>query len=354
MSTLKETQVAKPFPTATPPALRPSGFTFRSFARTTFVAYGILPILLVLLLVGFAIVEPRFLSPGNIVNVMRQVSFLGIIAIGQMMYLVTKNYDLSNGGTVALSSVVCAMVLSQADAPPLVGVLAGLLVGLVVGTINGVLIAVFKISSFMVTLGTGSAAVGVALMLTGGIPITGLPQSFTKAYGSSMVMGLPFSTFVMLLVLAGTYVLFNWTRLGRRAFAVGGNEHAAHHAGVNVRSTLLKLMITGSLLAALVGVLMTARISSGEANIGLQFPMQSIIAAVIGGIALNGGEGRVSGAFMGALFIILLSNGMDLIRVQSYVQDILLGALLVLALMVDRLRTRVRLTADPTPRRRLR
>ncbi len=351
MSMLKEKPVIKQSPLSDPLAFKTSGFSFYSLARKTFVAYGILPILLVLLLVGFTLVEPRFLSSGNIVNVMRQVSFLGIIAIGQMMYLVTRNYDLSNGGTVALSSVICAMVLSHGGASPLIGALAGLAVGLVVGTINGVLIAVFKISSFMVTLGTGSAAVGVALLLTGGVPITGLPQAFTRAYGSSLVMGLPFSTFVMLLVLTGAYVLFNWTRLGRRAFAVGGNEHAAHHAGVNVKSTLLKLMITGSLLAALVGVLMTARISSGEANIGLQFPMESIIAAVIGGIALNGGEGRVSGAFMGALFIILLSNGMDLIRVQSYVQDILLGALLVLALMVDRLRTRVRLTADTKPRR---
>lgn len=349
MSVVKEIPKVRPaLRIATEP--RTASGAIRSLARSTFVAYGILPILLVLLVVGFALAEPRFLSSGNIVNVLRQVSFLGIIAIGQMMYLVTRNYDLSNGGTVALSSVVCAMVMAQGGASPLVGILSGLAVGLVVGIINGVLIAVFKISSFMVTLGTGSAAVGVALMLTGGVPITGLPQTFTKAYGSSMVMGLPFSTFIMVLVLIGAYVLFNWTRLGRRAFAVGGNEHAAHHAGVDVRSTLLKLMITGSVLAAVVGVLMTARISTGEANIGLQFPMQSIIAAVIGGIALNGGEGRVSGAFMGALFIILLSNGMDLIRVQSYVQDILLGALLVLALMVDRLRTRVRLAADPTPR----
>ena len=126
-------------------------------------------------------------------------------------------------------------------------------------------------------------------------------------------------------------------------------KRPAYQAGVNVSRTLISVMVMGSFLAALVGVMITARVSTGEANIGVQYPMQSIIAAVIGGIALAGGEGRVSGAFMGALFIVLLNNGMDLIRVQGYIQDILLGALLILALLVDRVRTRVRTTA-PTPK----
>ncbi|MFD1210492.1 ABC transporter permease [Arthrobacter sp. GCM10027362] len=326
--------------------------------RRQFIAYGILPLLLVVLIIIFAAVEPRFLSPTNIINVARQVSFLGIIAIGQMLYLITRNYDLSNGGTVALSSIICATVMvSAAPGNPglaiLLGCLAALAVGLAVGLANAVLIAVFKVNSFMVTLGTGFAATGIALLVAGGVPVTGLPREFSRNFGTSAILGIPFPTFVLILVLLGAYVLLNWTRLGRQAYAVGGNENAAYQAGVNVRRTLISVMVTGSVLAALVGVMITARVSTGEANIGVQYPMQSIIAAVIGGIALAGGEGRVSGAFMGALFIVLLNNGMDLIRVQGYVQDILLGALLVLALLVDRIRTRVRVTAPaakiPTP-----
>ncbi|BAU33471.1 ABC transporter permease [Microcella alkaliphila] len=326
----------------------------RRFLRSQFVNYGILPILLVVLIVAFAVTEPRFVSPENIINVVRQVSFIGIVVIGQMFYLITGNYDLSNGGTVALSSVVCASVMvsatgSGASVPQaiLVGVIAGLMIGLTVGIINGVLIGYFKISSFMVTLGMGSAAVGVALLVAGGIPVVGLPSEFTTYFGTSSVAGIPFPTLVYIFIIVFAYVLLNWTRLGRRAYAVGGNASAAFQSGVNVGRTILSMMILGSLFAGLVGVMLTARVSTGEANIGIQYPLQSIIAAVIGGIALSGGEGRVSGAVMGALFIILLSNGMDLIRVQGYVQDILLGVLLIVALLVDRLRVRFRVPKLP-------
>ncbi len=265
-----------------------------------------------------------------------------------MFYLITRNYDLSNGGTVALSSVICATVMTSVfqDSIPmsiLAGCLAALLVGLVIGIVNSLLIAVFKISSFMVTLGMGSAAVGLALLVAGGVPVTGLPREFSRNFGTSTIWGVPFPTLILIVVGIAAYVPLNWTRIGRQAYAVGGNERAAFQSGVNVRKTMFTVMISGSVLAALVGVMLTARVSTGEANIGLQFPMQSIIAAVIGGIALGGGEGRVSGALMGALFIVLLSNGMDLIRVQSYVQDIMLGGLLVMALLVDQLRNRVKL-----------
>lgn len=328
------------------------------FLRRQFVNYGILPILLFILIVTFAIAEPRFLSPENVLNVARQVSFLGIIVIGQMFYLITGNYDLSNGGTVALASIVCAtvMVSTSSENPAmgmLLGVLAAIVIGLVVGIVNGVLIGYFKISSFMVTLGMGSAATGVALLVAGGVPVTGLPPEFTKYFGTSSVAGIPFPTLLLIIAIIFAYVLLNWTRLGRRAYAVGGNASAAFQSGVNVSRTLLTMLVMGSVLAGIVGVMLTARVSTGEANIGIQYPLQSIIAAVIGGIALAGGEGRVSGAVMGALFIVLLSNGMDLIRVQGYIQNILLGALLILALLIDRLRVRFRIskprTTLPTP-----
>lgn len=319
------------------------------FLVRLFIEWGILPLLLVILVVTFASMEPRFLSSDNILNVSRQVAFLGIIAVGQMCYLVTRNYDLSNGACVALSSIVCATVMTSfpeagTSMSIVLGVSAGIVVGVAVGLTNALLIAVLKISSFMVTLGVASVATGVALLISGGVPVVGLPPEFPRNFGTSMILGIPFPAFVMILVLIGGYVLFNWTRLGRQAYAVGGNEDAAYQSGVNVGKTLFALMVVGSALAALVGVMITARVGTGETNIGVQYPLLSIIAAVLGGISLYGGEGRVAGAFMGALFIVLLSNGMDLIRVQSYVQQILLGVLLVAALVVDRLRMRLRLT----------
>jgi ribose transport system permease protein len=320
---------------------------FRHQLRKQFIMWGILPVLLVVLIVTFTLMEPRFLSGRNILNVARQVSFLGVITIGQMFYLVMGKYDLSNGATVALSSIMCASVIvALADWNPwqaiLLGCLAGLAVGLVFGVINSVLIAYFRISSFIVTLGVASIGTGLALMISGGVPVVGLPPESSRSFGTSTVAGIPFPTLILMIVLAIAYVLFVWTRLGRHAYAVGGNESAAYHSGVNVERTLFVVMVSGSLLAALVGIMITARVGTGEANIGLQYPLLSIIAAVLGGVSLSGGSGRVAGAFMGALFIVLLSNGMDLIRVQSYVQHVLLGVLLIAALIVDRLRTDTR------------
>lgn len=325
----------------------PASTGIRHQLRKQFIVWGILPVLLVVLIVTFTLMEPRFLSGRNILNVARQVSFLGIITIGQMFYLVMGKYDLSNGATVALSSIMCASVIvALADWNPwqaiLLGCLAGFAVGLVFGVINSVLIAYLRISSFIVTLGVASMGTGLALMISGGVPVVGLPPEFSRSFGTSTVAGIPFPTLILMIVLAIAYVLFVWTRLGRHAYAVGGNESAAYHSGVNVERTLFVVMVSGSLLAALVGVMITARVGTGEANIGLQYPLLSIIAAVLGGVSLSGGSGRVAGAFMGALFIVLLSNGMDLIRVQSYVQHVLLGVLLIAALIVDRLRTDTR------------
>lgn len=330
------------------PESRPARSGIKAFIRQQFITWGILPLLLVILVVTFSVIEPRFLSGDNALNIARQVSFLGIITVGQMFYLISRNYDLSNGATVALTSIVTATVMTNlADRGPWVAIAigcgAGFVLGIVIGLINAILIAYFKISSFMVTLGVASAAVGLALLVSGGVPVVGLPGEFTRTFGTSKVLGLPTPFVILVIVLIAAYVLLNWTRIGRQAYAVGGNEAAAFQSGVNVRKTLTVVMISGSFLAALVGVMTTARVGTGEANIGVQYPLLSIIAAVLGGISLNGGEGRVFGAFMGALFIVLLSNGMDLIRVQSYVQEILLGVLLVTALLVDRFRSRLRL-----------
>lgn len=325
----------------------PSLLSARAFATRAFLTVGLIPFLLVILVVYFGVMEPRFLSSFNILNIGRQATYLMVATMGQMLYLLTRNYDLSNGSTIALTSVVTALVMTwsgwgDSTAGAMIGgMLAGIGVGLAVGFVNGVVVARFNISSFMVTLGMSSVAFGVALLLSSGVPISGLPAPYVQTLGTGRWLGIPVPLYITLVIGILFYVLLNWTRLGRHAYAIGGNAKAARVSGVPVvRDTLLLLML-GSMLAAIAGVMLTARLSSGEANIGADFPLQSIAAAVLGGVSLFGGEGRLSGAVIGVLFIVVLNNGMDLIRVESYVQLVVLGGLLIVALIVDRARIRL-------------
>jgi ribose transport system permease protein len=317
------------------------------FARRTFVTFGLIPILLIVLVVVFASIEPRFLDSRNIVNMARQSTFLGLVTMGQMLYLLTRNYDLSNGSCVALTSVVTALVMTWSAwgghtlLAILMGCLAGIAVGLAVGLVNGIVVAYFKISSFMVTLGMSSMAFGAALILSNASPVTGMPQSFVINIGIGRWLGIPIPVFIAVGVAILFYFLLNWTKLGRHAYAIGGNEQAARVSGVAVERRTVALFMIGSGLAAVAGVLLTARISSGDPNIGADMPLQSISAAVLGGVSLFGGEGRVSGALIGAVFIVVLQNGMDLVRIESYVQLVVLGGLLIGALIIDRLRIRL-------------
>jgi ribose transport system permease protein len=260
-----------------------------------------------------------------------------------MIVLLTAEIDMSVGATIALTSVVSskAMVASGMDGAGgvLVGVVAGLLVGLVVGLVNGLVVARFKVPSFVVTIGTASAAVGVALLLSKGTPITGLPRAFTRT-GTATFAGLPASFVIALVVLAVIWFLLSWTVLGHYLFAVGGGEDAARLLGVPVRRTKVTAFVLCGVLTSLAGVLLTARVSSGEPTLGQEFVIAAIAAAVLGGTSFFGGEGRVGLVAVGALFLVLLSNGMNLIRVPSYTQQLVLGGLLVAAVIIDRQRTR--------------
>lgn len=320
--------------------------------RQAFVRWGILPPLLIALFIGFAIVEPRFASINNLTNILRQHTYLLIITLGATLYLITRNYDLSNGSVVSLTSIVVAMVMSSdvgggsATTKIVVGTLAGLAVGLIVGLVNGIVVMYFQISSFIVTLGMASIALSVALLLSGAAPVIGLPPEFPRYFGTGRLVGIPVPVLIGAVMVMVIYFLLNRTVLGRHGYIIGGNALAARVSGIPVRRDVIFLFVTGSMLAALVGVLLTARIASGESNIGLQYPLLSIVAAVLGGVSIYGGEGRVSGAVFGSLFIVMLSNGMDLTRIPGHAQGIVLGSLLIVALIVDRVRARLRISYE--------
>jgi ribose/xylose/arabinose/galactoside ABC-type transport system permease subunit len=337
-----DAQPAPPDPPARPES--PQARSGRSRALGAVLRVGLLPVLLVAAVVLFSVVEPRFLTPINATNVSRQLSFLLIVTVAQMLVLLTAEIDMSVASTIALTSIVSSSVMVAVGGDGFgavaLGVLAGLAVGVVVGLINGVVVARFRVPSFIVTIGTGAIAFGVALMISHGSPVTGLPAGFTGALGTSNLGPVPLSFVIALAVCAVLYLVLNWTRLGRYFYAVGGGENAARLVGVPVFRSKVLAFVLCSALTALAGVLLTARVSSGEANLGSEYLMLSIAAAVLGGTSFFGGEGRLGLVAVGALFLVVLSNGMNLIRISSYTQQVVIGTLLIIAVIVDRLRSR--------------
>lgn len=311
-----------------------------------FAAIGLLPILLLLSLVFMAVFEPKFFGLNNIFNVLRTASFLAIIAAGQMLVLIVGGFDLSVGAVVALTSVVMAKVMGALsvlwpDSTGWVicfGVLAALGCGLAVGLVNGLCVAFLRISAFMVTLGTLSITMGVALILTNGIPVYGMPDAFVKDFGRALWFGLPTTVYVALAIVFAVWVVQRKTLLGRYIYAIGGNSQAALVSGVSTVGYLIVTYVLCSLLASTSGILQTARLGSGQATLGGDILMlQSIAAAVIGGVSLRGGIGRVELVALSALFLSILTNAMNLMQINSKTQLIVLGVVVVLAVALDEL-----------------
>jgi ribose transport system permease protein len=192
----------------------------------------------------------------------------------------------------------------------------------------------------MMTLGMASIGFGIALYLTGGVPVYGMPQEFGDTFGFGSWLGVPAPVWVTVALIVLLYLLVNWTRLGRYFYAVGGNIKAARLSGIRTRLALFTAYVLCGGLAAISGLLLTARLETGEANIGASMPLESIAACVIAGVSLRGGVGRIENVVLGALFIGLIQNGMNLARIESYLQTVVIGALLILAVIADQFRLR--------------
>ena len=315
-------------------------------AERVFVHVGVLPLLLAIALVMFSLLSGQFLTTQNLVNLLRQSVYLILVSLGQMLALVTGGFDLSVGTIQAVTSVVAAMAMSAivAHSPDAVwlaivaGAAAGIAAGMLVGLVNGVGIAFIGVTPFIMTMGVQSVGFGIALFLTGGVPVSGIPDAFGDVFGFGHVAGIPVPVAITVLCVAGFMLLLNRTALGNYFHAVGGNAKAAALSGINTRYVLLWAYLLCAAVAALSGVLLTARTNSGEANIGATVALESIAACVIGGVSLRGGLGRVENVVLGAIFIQLVQNGMDLASVGSYLQMVVLGVLLILAVISDQLR----------------
>nr|WP_257958808.1 ABC transporter permease [Bacillus sp. V3-13] len=291
-------------------------------------------LILIALVVLMSILSPTFFTSGNLLNIVRQMSIIGIVAIGVTMVIITTGIDLSSGSVIALVSVMVATFAQPDSYPLIVAILIGLGVGLLAGVINGTIIAKGKIAPFIVTLGMMTAARGAALLFSDGRPIGNLSPAFTFI-GQGTLLGIPVPIFIFAFVGIVSYMLLNHTKFGKYVYAIGGNEQAAIIAGVNV--VKYKILIYGyaGLLSSVAGIVLTSRIASGQPTAGTMYELDAIAAAVIGGTSLTGGIGTIGGTIIGALIIGVMNNGLDLLNVSSYWQQILKGAIIVIAVLID-------------------
>ncbi|WP_433378095.1 ABC transporter permease [Streptosporangium sp. CA-115845] len=318
-----------------------------SYAARVFVKIGVLPILVIVALIAFSAMSDNFLTVDNIHSALRQNSYIIIATLGQFAVLLVGGFDLSIGAITALVSVTTAMAMtaqSETSSPltaVLVGIAVGVLVGMICGLVNGLGVASLNINPFIMTLATASVFSGLALMLTSGVPVSGLPQEFSDWLGFGSVLGIGVSIWLAALAAGLLWLFLTLTRQGRHIYSVGSSPRAARLSGVSEFRTLILTYVLAGGLAAVGSVLLTARIETGEANIGASLPLQTIAAAVIGGVSLRGGSGRVLDAVLGAVFIGIVANGMNLAQINSYYQMIVTGVVLALAVVADRLRTRL-------------
>ena len=293
-------------------------------------------LILIALVFAVSIIKPNFLSVINLTNIVRQISFIALIALGSAIIIIVRGIDLSPGSVMAVAAVVSASMAHPNQYPVIVPILVGLAAGALCGWINGFITAKSGIPPFVVTLGMYTAARGVALLYTDGKPIGDFSDQFIWL-GAGKVSGVPVPIILLIVMSVFTYIVLNNTKLGRHIYALGGNEQAAIISGINVTRIKIIIYTYAGFLAALAGIALSGRIESGQPSLGVGYELDAIAAAVIGGTSLSsGGIGTVPGTIIGALIIGVINNGMDLMNINSYWQQIVKGAIIVSAVLLDK------------------
>ncbi len=290
------------------------------------------------LMVFITIFQPQFATRTNLYLVGRQVAFTAIVALGVFFVILTSGIDLSVGSMVGLSGVTCGSAMAAGFHPAL-AILVGLLTGAAVGAANGAIVAWVGVTPFIVTLGSLSMARGVVLVLTHGDSVRAIPEGFINA-GLMDLAGIPAPVVVLLLIAAASHIILTYTVFGRRVYAVGGNEEATALSGINTRRVKFLTYVISSVLSSVTGILFIARFRSAQANAGLGMELDAIAAAVIGGTSLMGGQGTVLGVLIGAMVMGVIRNGLVLMQVSSYWQELIIGSIIVLAAVLDVVRSR--------------
>lgn len=294
----------------------------------------ILPfVVLILLFVGLAVSARGFLTEDNLAALIRQTAVFNILALGMTLIIISSGIDLSVGSILAVAAVGGAMSMVS-GLPVIPGIVVGILIGGLLGLGNGLLITRLKLSPFIVTLGTMGILRGAALLISDGMPIHNVPKEFSWL-GEGFLLGLPVSLYLVAICAAVVHVILDRTRLGRYDFAIGSNVEAAIYAGIPVNFHLTMIYGISGLLAGLAGMIEASRLASAQPTAGQGYELQAIAAVVIGGGSLRGGEGSVVGTLIGGMIMGLLANGSDLLGIQPYWQQVLIGAAIILTVAVD-------------------
>lgn len=319
-------------------ATRRTGIGARVRALSSQRIVGIIAFLLGISLI-VSIIQPRFALPSNIAVLCLEASFVALVSFGQMLVMIAADIDLSVGAVAGLAGIASAAVLGPLGLPPFLGILTGLVVGALVGLLNGLLVTKFGLNAFITTLSVSFVIQGVILVVTGGSAVRGVPDSM-RWLGQGTIGIVPVPVIIMIvagIVIAGA---LRFTRSGRHLFVVGGNSEAALLAGVNVDRIRIGAFVAASVLASIAGMLMMARLASGQPTIGGSWLLPSFAAPVIGGTSMTGGVGGPLGTIVGALIMSVLNNAIVVVGISSYWQQVVVGLALIVAIFIDRWKVR--------------
>lgn len=308
-------------------------------SRLRLFSYPLTWIIAVALLLGtvLSIASPFFLTVGNITNLMKQVSIVAILAAGQAVVIMTAGIDLSVGSVLALSAITIGWLV-QAGVDPALASLCGLLMGTFCGFLNGIIITKGKIAPFIATLGMLGIARGMALAITGGVSYQVL-EPFFLYIGNSKLLGLPIPIYFVIITYLVIHVVMSSSVFGRHVYAIGGEERVARLQGINVDRQKLKVYMLSGFLAALAAVVMVGRLAATPPNVAQGIELQAIAAVIIGGISFTGGRGLVLTALVGALIMAMITNGLNILGISSFWQQVMIGIVIIVAVWLDNLKS---------------
>lgn len=296
---------------------------------------------LVLLLVILTFSSPYFLTVSNLMSVLRQGVALSLVAIGMTYAIISGGIDLSVGSVMAVSGCTSALLMVNFSLNWILACLVGVAIGILSGMILGYFIAFWNLQPFIMSLVMMSAARGLALVLTNGIPVAGFPTNFAFL-GTGWVFGVPFPVIIAVILYLVFAVILKRMPFGVGVYAVGGNAEAAHHAGINVKKVLILVYSISGFMSALAGIIMTSRLNSGQPVLGEMIELDGIAAVVIGGTAMSGGQGGLFGTMIGVLIIIFLHNGLNILGVSAFWQKVAIGLVILVAVLIEQIRQRFR------------
>ncbi|MRI85933.1 ribose ABC transporter permease [Aerococcaceae bacterium WS4759] len=297
---------------------------------------------LVVLVFLLSMISPEFRTVSNILNLLRQASVNGLIAFGMTAVILTGGIDLAVGSVLALSSALTAGLIVNVGMPVPIALLLGLLTGAVLGLISGFFVGKSKLQPFIATLVTTTVYRGLTLIYTGGRPISGVTSSdYTGSsllafIGRESIVGIPVPVIILILAFILMYILLNKTALGRKIYAVGSNETTAKLAGINTAKVKLFVYTLSGVMSTVAALILISRLNSAQPNLGAGYELDAIAATAIGGTSMEGGRGKITGTLIGVLIIAVLSNGMNILGISSYYQDVVKGLVILVAVLADR------------------